>query len=125
MDGKLTPVVGSQFLDLDDVSPPAKTVKIKGKEYYISADESVAENIKFLQKLKVLDPGDPESAQEMLKEISKFFLPYDETMTAEKIGELVGVSQLPFLAKFVFTQVSEVSEDELKKKESETLETIK
>jgi len=114
-----------QFLDLDQILPPAKTVRIGGQDYHLSGAMSVEDNIGFLQRFKQFkDPNDPEAIQEMLEAISKFFLPYDETMTADKIGKMLTVSQLPTLCTFVFSQVVQVPEDEQKKKESETLETI-
>lgn len=114
-----------QFLDLDQILPPAKTVRINGQDFYVSGEMSVEDNIQFLQKLKgYTDPADPEAAKAMLEQLSKFFIPYDSTMTPEKLGSMISISQLPTLVKFIFTQMVEVPEDELKKKESETLEKI-
>jgi hypothetical protein len=113
-----------QFLDLDQILPPAKTIRINNQDYYLSGEMTVKDNIEFLQKLRQYsDPSDPEAVQQMLEQISKFFTPYDPTMTAEKLGGMISISQLPALVKFIFAQMVEVPEDELKKKESETLET--
>ena len=113
-----------QFLDLDQIIPPAKTVRINGQDYYISGEMTVKDNLEFLQKMRDFSENDPEAVRQMIEQLSKFFLPYDATMTAEKISEMVTVSQLPDLISFIFSKTVEVPEDEDKKKESTTLETI-
>ena len=89
------------FLDIDEICPPERRIRINKKDYRIRGDISTEETIKFARATakRPKDDRSPEALDELLEQIQSFFI--DKIDKKELLTLSVNV-QLPKLIAFLY-----------------------
>lgn len=89
---------GINFLDIDELCPPERTIKINGKNYKVRGDISTEETI-ILARASKENINSPETMEALIDRVITFFItPIDK----KELLKLSINTQLPKLISFLY-----------------------
>lgn len=113
----------NDILDLDEMLPEPKKVKLSGKEWKISADVPVSEILNLLKFYKKIgtEKESPEVIQKIIDILYGFFTEYQPELSKEEFSSILKISQLIPLVNYLFKGVisDEEPEGEISSKKEE------
>lgn len=110
--------MADEILDLDAFVPPARTIKIDGKNYKVAGGGSVELTLKLIavSKAQKENPQSEAALKVFMETLQKFFI---DSIEMDKLMKLDLVTQIPMIVAFLYGRDIKKLQDENVSKKAE------